>query len=102
MISDPGQFNRWLDQFDHLRHAEFRRRRTYYLGVQNPNSFAITNYGIQVNFHLVPPPLALPQLPELLAIANQLFATTNSATGGLPPLTYTLTSTVNTGPFGHS
>ena len=54
---------------------------TYYLGVQNLNGFSV-NYGIQVNFHLVPPPLALPQLPELLAIANQLFTVTNSATGG--------------------
>ena len=54
---------------------------TYYLGVQNLNSFSV-NYGIQVNFHLLPPPLALPQLPELLAIANQLFTVTNAATGG--------------------
>jgi subtilisin-like proprotein convertase family protein len=67
---------------------------SYYLGVQNTNSFAITNYGIQVNFHLVPPPLSLPPLPELLAVTNQLFTVTNAATGGTPPLTYTLTSSV--------
>jgi subtilisin-like proprotein convertase family protein len=70
---------------------------TYYLGVQNPNSFSV-NYGIQVNFHLLPPPLALPQLPELLAIANQLFTVTNSATGGFGPMAYTLTSSVTNGP----
>ncbi len=65
----------------------------YYLGIQNLNSFAV-NYDIQVNFHLVPPPLVLPQLPELLAIASRLFAVTNDATGGLPPYTFTLASTV--------
>ena len=70
---------------------------TYYLGVQNLNGFAV-NYDIQVYFHLVPPPLALPQLPELLAIANQLFTVTNSATGGFGPMTYTLTSSVTNGP----
>ncbi len=70
---------------------------TYYLGVQNLNSFSV-NYGIQVNFHLLPPPLALPQLPELLAIANQLFTVTNAATGGFGPMAYTLTSSVTNGP----
>ena len=70
---------------------------TYYLGVQNLNGFAV-NYDIQVYFHLVPPPLALPQLPELLAIANQLFTVTNSATGGFGPMAYTLTSSVTNGP----
>ena len=69
----------------------------YYLGVQNLNSYSV-NYDIQVFFHLVPPPLSLPQLPELLAIANQLFTVTNSATGGVPPLTYVLTSSVYSGP----
>ena len=70
---------------------------TYYLGVQNLNSFSV-NYGIQVNFHLLPPPLALPQLPELLAIANQLFTVTNAATGGFGPMAYTLTSSVTNVP----
>ena len=70
----------------------------YYLGIQNLNSVAV-NYNIQVNFHLTLPPLSLPPLPELLAITNQLFIVTNSATGGLLPLTYkTLTSTVTNGP----
>jgi hypothetical protein len=46
----------------------------------------------------LPPPLALPQLPELLAIANQLFTVTNAATGGFGPMAYTLTSSVTNGP----
>ncbi|HTY87248.1 MAG TPA: S8 family serine peptidase [Candidatus Acidoferrum sp.] len=72
----------------------------YYLGVQNPNTYTVNNYSIQVNFHLVPPPLQLPQLPELLAVANQLFTVTNQATGGTPPVTnYVLTTSVPTGPF---
>jgi subtilisin-like proprotein convertase family protein len=67
---------------------------TYYLGVQNLNSYSV-NYDIQVFFHLLPPPLALPPLPELLAITNQLFTVTNAATGGFGSLTYApLTSTV--------
>ena len=32
---------------------------TYYLGVQNTNSFAVTNYSITVDFHLVPVPIVL-------------------------------------------
>ncbi len=70
---------------------------TYYLGVQNLGASGVT-YDIQVNFHLVPPPLSLPQLPELLAVTNQLFTVTNAATGGTPPLPYTLTSSVYSGP----
>jgi subtilisin-like proprotein convertase family protein len=32
---------------------------TYYLGVQNTNSFAVTNYTITVDFHLIPVPIVL-------------------------------------------
>jgi subtilisin-like proprotein convertase family protein len=72
----------------------FAQGGTYYLGVQNLNGYSV-NYDIQVFFHLVPPPLSLPQLPELIAYTNQLFTVTNAATGGVPPLTYApLTSTV--------
>jgi subtilisin-like proprotein convertase family protein len=32
---------------------------TYYLGVQNTNTFAVTNYSITVDFHLIPVPIVL-------------------------------------------
>ena len=86
-------------QFDHHQRAnQFRRRRDLLSRHSKPERVPV-NYDIQVNFHLILPPLSLPQLPELLAITNQLFIVTNSATGGLLPLTYkTLTSTVTNGP----
>jgi len=69
---------------------------TYFLGVQNPALAGSpdVNFSIVVNFHLVPPPLVLPQLPELIAYADQLFVVTNRATNGTPPYTYGLTTTV--------
>jgi subtilisin-like proprotein convertase family protein len=66
---------------------------SYYLGVQNTGTVPV-NYGIVVNFHFLASPLALPQLPEQTAYANQLFAVSNSATGGSPPYIYTLTFSV--------
>ena len=80
-----------------LAPTNFAAGGTYYLGVQNPNAFAV-NYDIQVFFHLVPPVLTLPPLPEQLAIVGQLFTVTNAASGGVPPYNYTLTSSVTTGP----
>jgi subtilisin-like proprotein convertase family protein len=66
---------------------------TYYIGVQNTNSIAVTN-GFVVTFHFPPAPLALPQLPEQIAIAGQLFTVNNAAIGGVGPMSYVLTSTV--------
>jgi subtilisin-like proprotein convertase family protein len=66
---------------------------TYFLGVQNTVAGCSTN-SIEVDFHFRPAPLALPQLPELIAYVDQLFTVINSATGGVPPYTYALTTTV--------
>jgi subtilisin-like proprotein convertase family protein len=69
---------------------------TYFLGVQNTTAGCFTN-AIEVIFHLMPPPLVLPQLPEQVAYANQLFTVANAATGGTPPYTYNLTSITSGG-----
>ncbi|MGA2501658.1 MAG: hypothetical protein ABSH20_28285, partial [Tepidisphaeraceae bacterium] len=71
---------------------------SYYLGVQGTVAGCST-YGIVVGFHFRPAPLVLPQLPELIAYVDQLFDVTNSATGGVPPYTYALTTSVTNAPF---
>ncbi len=65
---------------------------TFFLGVENTVADCSTNV-IEVDFHFVPQPLALPQLPVLIAYADQLFTVANAATGGTPPYGYVLTST---------
>ena len=65
---------------------------TYYLGVQNMGTASVS-YGIVVDFHLlfppVPPPIGTQYVDELT-----LMTVTNTATSGIPPYTYSLTSTV--------
>ncbi len=64
---------------------------SYYLAVQNPGVISVT-YGIEVDFHLILPPV-LPVIPHQYIVPGQTMTVTNTATGQ-PTLVYTMTSTV--------
>ncbi|MDD5139466.1 MAG: S8 family serine peptidase [Verrucomicrobiales bacterium] len=81
---------------------------TYYLGVQNPNSFTVY-YGIQVDFHLVTP-IIPPPFTNVITISSIIrtnggflltwFAPSNDLfqvqwSGGLPPVWNTFTNIVS-------
>ena len=48
---------------------------TYYLGVQNTNSFTV-NYGIEVNFHLIAPAI-LPPFTNVITIYSIIHTNIN-------------------------
>ena len=61
---------------------------TYYLGVQNTGTSNIT-YGIEVDFHLLFPPV-LPSIGTQIIDELTLMTVTNTASSANPPLTYSV------------
>jgi len=68
---------------------------TYYLGIQNTGTSNIT-YGIEVDFHLLNPPI-LPSIGPFTVDELSLLTVTNTATNGTGPgpITYSVSMTVD-------